>query len=151
MFSHSFINVHIDSYSHFVQKHRSCTCCVAKKQSDLNEHRTRDPIATLPILLALQSSCRVFQDFFLIITYHHFRTYQHESTDYCPNMHPFFFSEQMFSSSGVQIDFCRVCYIRYFTYGWTSFNAFTKLEAMQMHKEAHGNCHHNFTVVFVEK
>ena len=91
MFSHSFINVHIDSYSHFVQKHRSCTCCVAKKQSDLNEHRTRDPIATLPILLALQSSCRVFQDFFLIITYHHFRTYQHESTDYCPNMHPFFF------------------------------------------------------------
>ena len=57
----------------------------------------------------------------------------------------------MFSSSGVQIDFCRVCYIRYFTYGWTSFNAFTKLEAMQMHNEAHGNCHHNFLQLYLLK
>ena len=51
MFSHSFIHVH----THVLLKNLSCTCCVAKKQSDLNEHRTRDPVTTPLSLLALPS------------------------------------------------------------------------------------------------
>lgn len=34
---------------------------------------------------------------------------------------------------------------------WTSFNAFTKLEPMRMHEQAHGTCHHNFLQLYLLK
>ena len=98
-------------------------------------------------------TCRVVQDLLLIITYHHFRAYQHEKYRLLSEYASIFFLKTCSVQAVFKLIFvASVTFVTSPTDGHLSTlsHAF-KLEAMQMHKEAHGNCHHNFLQLYLLK